>query len=197
MAPSLTGVSAPVDDRRMPAALAGALAAVFADEALVLVSPRFSEPFLASALASALRALVVAVALLAAPLAWASARRRASAAEGLAWLVLVAERAAASSSGFPWAPGRYDAAREALVARVSWLAGAVPVGGLLAFALAAGLAGVARLSTRANFPRLFSTICVVLTLLFATGLTLVYASGAGEAWLEPSLARTTASCPSP
>jgi hypothetical protein len=194
MAPSLTGASAPVDDRRT---LAAVLVAVLADEALVVWSPRLTEPFLASPLAGVLRALVVALVVVALPLAWAKLRRPPRAGAALAWLVLVAERAAASATGFPWFPGRYDAAREALVARASSLAGSVPVGGLVAFALAVGLSWVALEATRANFPRLFSKICVALTLLFATGLTLVYASGAGEAWLEPSLARTSASCPSP
>jgi hypothetical protein len=179
------------------AALAWSLAALLTDEALVVLSPRFGEPFLASIAAGVLRSSAVALALLGPVLAWARARRGPSPWELLAYGVVVAERAAASASGIPWFPGRFDAAREALVLRASWLGGAVPVGGLGAFALTVGLALVAALGTRANFPRLFSKICVVLTLLFATGLTLVYASGAGEAWLEPSLARTSASCPSP
>lgn len=197
MAPSLTGASAPVDDRRTPAVLAVALAAVLADEALVVVSPRLSEPLLASLAAALVRLAVAALVLLALPAAWAKARRAPTAAEALAWGTLVAERSVASATGIPWFPGRYDAAREALVARASWLHGAVPVGGLASFALTVGLGAVALRATRANFPRLFSKICVALTLLFATGLTLVYASGAGEAWLEAPLARTTASCPSP
>ena len=177
--------------------LAVALVAILADEALVLVSPGFSEPFLASVVAAAARSVVLVVALVPVPLVWARSRRRPSATASLAWVTLVAERAVASASGIPWLPGRFDAAREALVSRTTWVHGTVPVGGLLAFALTLALGGAAREAGRANNRRLFSNICVALTLLFATGLTLVYASGAGEAWLEPSLARTSASCPSP
>ena len=199
MEPSLTGAPASVDDRppsasRLPAF---ALALALADEAFVLAAPRLRETALADdalLLARSCLALVV----LALPLvALLHARRRPRGEELALLLVLVAERTAVSAAHRPWSPGRFDGSREALTAAASTVLGGVPWGGLGAWALAAGLTFGAYAATRANFSRTISAIFGALTLLFASGATLVYASGAGEAWFEPSSARTSAPCPAP
>lgn len=179
-------------------AIAAALALVLVDEALVLVAPRMPETFLASRASALVRLAIAALVVLGPVLAVARARRGPRPAEAWALVALLAERTAASAAHRPWAPGGHEAAREALVAAASTLRGGVPVGGLVAFALAFALAAVAGWATSAaHFPRALPKVFVALTLLFASGATLVYASGAGESWLEPSAAGTPAPCPAP
>jgi hypothetical protein len=199
MEPSLTGVPASVDDRPASAPLlsAFALALALADEGVVLAAPRLPETTIAADALLYARTGVAVVVLALPLLALARAPRRPSAGDVTALLVLVAERTAVSAVHRPWSPGRLDSSREALTAAASTVLGGVPWGGLGAWVLAAGLAFGAYAATRANFSRAISAICGALTLLFASGATLVYASGAGEAWFEPSSARTAAPCPAP
>jgi hypothetical protein len=157
-----------------------------------------AEPFLASRAPALLRLAVAALVLLGPALALASLRRVPRPAEAWALVVLVVERTAASASHRPWFPGGYEAAREALVASASTVYGGVPVGGLAAFGLAFALAAVAAWATSAaHFPRAFAKVFFALTLLFATSATLVYASGAGESWLEPAATGIPTPCPAP
>jgi hypothetical protein len=179
-------------------AIAAGLALALVDEALVLLAPRMQETFLASRASGLVRLAFAAAVVLGPAFAVARARRAPSPAEAWALAVLVLERTAASASHAPWAPGGHEAAREALVAAASAVRGGVPVGGLVAFALALALAAVAGWSaSAAHFPRALPKLFFALTLLFASSATLVYASGAGESWLDPPTAGTAAPCPAP
>ncbi len=187
------------------ALLIASVLSVLVDEAFVLVAPRFSENALSSAVIAGGRAGAALLVLAALPIAavhsLATARARSTErlglADAVAWVALVADRIAGSDGHRPWLPGRLDASREALVQAASTVWQGVPVGGLVAWTLTAGLVFAAAHAFRATFSRIPSAIAGTVTLLFVGGATLVYASGAGEAWLERPVARTSAPCPPP
>ena len=197
MEPSLTGEQPSVDDRHATAALALGLAFVMVDEAFVVASPCASESFLALPVFASLRTLVAVVALVLPIVAIVRVKRLPTIGDVAVLAVLGVERTFASATHRPWVPGRLDGAREALTAAATVAHGGVPWGGLAAWTLGFALVFCAWKTTRTIFTRRFSTICVAVTLLFASGLTLVYASGAGETWFEASCARASAPCPAP